>query len=165
LNNVKEEQTHLAKLAASYPDKRFSKLYRLVCHPQWLMKALDAIRPNKGFNTPGTDGMRGEDLDQEQIEQLADQMRPLGLPSAADKVVQSAIKLVLEPIYECVFRDCSHGFRPERSCQTALRAYLRSGTPTWTIEGDLKSYFDTINHGVLLSLLAPRRLPTNACLN
>src|SRR5438128_7922474 len=69
-------------------------------------------------------------------------MRKLGIPSAADKVVQSAIKLVLEPIYECVFRDCSHGFRPERSCQTALRAYMRSGTPTWTIEGDLKSYFD-----------------------
>ncbi len=81
------------------------------------------------------------------------QLRPLGLPSAADKVVQSAIKLVLEPIYECVFRDCSQGFRPERSCQTALRAYVRSGTPTWTIEGDLKSYFDPIDHGVLLSLL------------
>src|SRR5258708_10253068 len=75
------------------------------------------------------------------------------MPSAEDKVVQRAIKLVLEPIYECVFRDCSHGFRPERSGQTALRAYLRRGTPTWTIEGDLKSYFDTIDHGVLLSLL------------
>ncbi len=175
LNNVKQEQTHLAKLAASYPDKRFGKLYRLICHPEWLMKALDAIRSNKGFNTPGTDGVRGEDLEQEQIEQLAEKLRtgtyqptpvrrvyipkrtgklrPLGLPSAEDKVVQSAIKLVLEPIYECVFRDCSHGFRPERSCQTALRAYLRSGTPTWTIEGDLKSYFDTIDHGVLLNLL------------
>src|SRR5438128_8363366 len=52
--------------------------------------------------------------------------RPLGVPSAQDKVVQSAIKLILEPIYESVFRDCSHGFRPERSCQTALLAYLRS---------------------------------------
>src|SRR5207249_4966692 len=145
---------------------------------------LDAIRANKGYNTPGTDGVRGEDLDWKQMEQLAEklrtgtyqptpvrrvyipkrtgQLRPLGLPSAEDKVVQSAIKLVLEPIYECAFRDCSHGFRPERSCQTALRASLRSGTPTWTIEGDLKSYFDTIDHGVLLSLLAARRLPTNA---
>src|SRR5258708_11912373 len=75
------------------------------------------------------------------------------MPSAEDKVVQRAIKLVLEPIYEGVFRACAHGFRPERSCQTALRAYVRSGTPTWTIEGDLKSYFDTIDHGVLLSLL------------
>jgi RNA-directed DNA polymerase len=175
VNNVKQEQTHLAKLAARYPDKRFGKLYRLICQPAWLMSALDAIRANKGFNTPGTDGMKGEDLDQHRIEQLAEKLRngtyqptpvrrvyipkrsgklrPLGLPSAEDKVVQSAIKLVLEPIYECVFRDCSHGFRPERSCQTALRAYVRSGTPTWTIEGDLKSYFDTIDHGVLLSLL------------
>ncbi len=175
MNNVKQEQTHLAKLAANHPDKRFCKLYRLICHPEWLTKALDAIRPNKGFNTPGTDGVRGEDLDQTRIEQLAEKLRngtyqptpvrrvyipkrsgklrPLGLPSAEDKVVQSAIKLALEPIYECVFRDCSHGFRPERSCPTALRAYVRSGTPTWAIEGDLKSYFDTIDHGVLLSLL------------
>ena len=120
LNNVKQEQTHLAKLAASHPDKRFGRLYRLICQPAWLIKALDAIRPNQGFNTPGTDGMRGEDLDWEQIKRLAEQLRngtyqptpvrrvyipkrsgqlrPLGLPSAADKVVQSAIKLVLEPI-------------------------------------------------------------------
>ncbi|MBO0793959.1 MAG: group II intron reverse transcriptase/maturase [Ktedonobacteraceae bacterium] len=175
MNNVKQEQTHLAKLAASEPEKRFSKLYRLICQPEWLRKALDAIRANKGFNTPGTDGIRGEDLEEKQIEQLAEKLRtgtyqptpvrrvyipkrngklrPLGLPSAEDKVVQNAIKMVLEPIYECVFRDCSHGFRPERSCQTALRAYLRSGTPTWTIEGDLKSYFDTVHHGLLLTIL------------
>ena len=75
LNNVKQEQTHLAKLAASNPDKRFCKLYRLICHPEWLMKALDAIRANKGFNTPGTDGVRGEDLDWKQMEQLAEKLR------------------------------------------------------------------------------------------
>ncbi len=175
LNNVKQEQTHLAKLAATHPDKRFCRLYRLICQPEGLMKALDAIRANKGFNTPGTDGVRGEDLDLDRMEQLAEKLRtgayqptpvrrvyipkrsgklrPLGLPSAEDKVVQSAIKLAREPIYEWVFRECSHGFRPERSCQTALRADLRSGTPTWTIEGDLKSSFDTIDPGVLLSLL------------
>ena len=131
LNNVKQEQIHLAKLAANDPDKRFHKLYRLVCQPEWLNKALDAIRANKGLNTPGTDGVRGEDLDQDRIEQLAEKLRmgtyqptpvrrvyipkrtgklrPLGLPSAEDKVVQSAIKLILEPLYECVFQDCSHG--------------------------------------------------------
>ena len=75
MNNVKQEQTHLAKLAANHPDKRFCKLYRLICHPEWLTKALDAIRPNKGFNTPGTDGVRGEDLDQTRIEQLAEKLR------------------------------------------------------------------------------------------
>ena len=72
---LKQEQTHLAKLAASHPDKRFGKLYRLICQSQWLKKALDTIRANKGFNTPGTDGMRGEDLDQGRIEQLAEKLR------------------------------------------------------------------------------------------
>ena len=75
LNNVKQEQIHLAKLAANDPDKRFCKLYRLVCQPEWLSRALDAIRANKGFNTAGTDGMRGEELDQDPIEQLAEKLR------------------------------------------------------------------------------------------
>jgi retron-type reverse transcriptase len=83
-------------------------------------------------------------------------LRPLGLPSAADKVVQSALKLLLEPIYETAFRDCSHGFRPARSCHTALKAHLLSHTPTWTLEGDLESFFDRIEHGILLTLLRKR---------
>src|SRR6266508_78876 len=161
MNDVEKERAHLARLAAADPTKRFRELHRLLCQRSWLEAALDAIRANKGFNTPGADGVRGADLDTGRLDELAEKLRtgtyqptpvrriyipkrtgklrPLGLPSAEDKVVQSAIKLILEPIYECVFRDCSHGFRPERSCQTALRAYLRSGTPTWTIEGDWHS--------------------------
>jgi retron-type reverse transcriptase len=144
MKTVKVEQTHLAKLAAADPHKRFRRLYRRICDPDWLNAALDAIRANKGFNTPGTDGVKGDDLDQAQIDRLAAQLRqgtyhptpvrrvfipkrngklrPLGLPSAADKVVQSALKLLLEPIYETAFRDCAHGFRPARSCHTALKA-------------------------------------------
>ena len=161
---VNLEQAHLAKLAAADPTKRFRRLYRLLCHPAWLRAALDTIRPNKGFNTPGTDGIKGEDLDEAHLVRLAERLRtgtyqptpvrrifipkrngkrrPLGLPSAEDKVVQSALKLLLEPIYECVFRTCSHGFRPKRSCHTALKAHLLSRTPTWTIEGDVESFFD-----------------------
>ena len=78
------------------------------------------------------------------------------VPSAEDKVVQSAIKLILEPLYEPLFRACSHGFRPRRSCHTALQTILLRGTPTWTIEGDLERYFDTIDHGILLTLLRKR---------
>lgn len=178
MRSVKVEQTHLAKLAAANPDKRFRRLYRLICDPVWLNAALDAIRSNKGFNTPGTDGVKGEELEQAQIEHLADQLRqgtyrptpvrrvfipkrngklrPLGLPSATDKVVQSALKLLLEPIYETAFRDCAHGFRPARSCHTALKAHLLSHTPTWTVEGDLESFFDRIDHGILLTLLRKR---------
>jgi group II intron reverse transcriptase/maturase len=175
MRTVQQEQAHLAKLAAANPTKRFGKLYRLLYQRQWLDTALAAIRSNKGFNTPGPNGVRGSDLDAARLDKLAEQLRngtyqptpvrrifipkrngqlrPLGLPSAEDKVVQSAIKLILEPIYEQCFRDCSHGFRPQRSCHTALRAALLQRTPTWTIEGDLQSYFDTIDHGVLLTLL------------
>jgi group II intron reverse transcriptase/maturase len=175
MNNVEAERTHLNKLAAANPQKRFRKLYRLISNRTWLEAALAAIRSNKGFNTPGVDGLKGEDLDAEWLDKLVEQLRngtyqpspvqrvfipkrngklrPLGKPTAADKVVQSAIKLVLEPIYEQTFCACSHGFRPKRSCHTALRDCLLQRTPTWTIEGDLKSFFDKIDHGVLLTLL------------
>jgi group II intron reverse transcriptase/maturase len=178
MRTVKVEQAHLAKLAAADPHKRFRRLYRVICDPVWLTAALDAIRSNKGFNTPGTDGVKGDDLDETQIARLADQLRqgafhptpvrrvfipkrngklrPLGLPSAADKVIQSALKLLLEPIYETAFRDCSHGFRPAHSCHTALKAHLLSHTPTWIMEGDLESFFDRIDHGILLTLLRKR---------
>jgi group II intron reverse transcriptase/maturase len=175
MHNVATEQRHLAKLAATQPHKRFRKLYRLVSHRLWLEAVRDAIRTNKGFHTPGVDGLKGSDLDTERLERLADKLRkgtyepkpvrrtfvpkrngklrPLGLPSAEDKVVQSAIKLVLEPIYEQAFRDCSHGFRPRRSCHTALRAYALRRTPTWTIEGDIESCFDSLSHGLIVRLL------------
>ena len=72
---VNLEQAHLAKLAAADPTKRFRRLYRLLCHPAWLRAALDAIRPNKGFNTPGTDGIKGEDLDEAHLVRLAERLR------------------------------------------------------------------------------------------
>jgi retron-type reverse transcriptase len=115
MNNVATEQTHLAKLAATHPHKRFRKLYRLVSNRLWLEAARDVIRTNKGFKTPGLDGLKGSDLTPERLAQLAEKLRkgtyepkpvrrtfvpkrngklrPLGLPSAQDKVVQSAIKL------------------------------------------------------------------------
>ncbi len=178
MNDVEKERAHLARLAAADPTKRFRELHRLLCQRSWLEAALDAIRANKGFNTPGADGVRGADLDTGRLDELADKLRtgtyqptpvrrvyipkrngkrrPLGLPTAEDKVVQSALKLVLEPLYEPLFRPSSHGFRPALGCHTALRALLLRGTPTWTIEGDIASFFDRIDHGVVLSLLRKR---------
>jgi retron-type reverse transcriptase len=175
MQNVAKEPAHLAKFAATHPHKRFRKLYRLVSHRLWLAAAREASRTNKGFNSPGVDGRKGSELDPERLERLADKLRqgtyapkpvrrifvpkrngklrPLGLPSAEDKVVQSAIKLVREPIYAQAFRDGSHGFRPRRRCHTALRAAALRRTPPWTSEGDIKSCFDRLSHGLIGRLL------------
>ena len=84
-------------------------------------------------------------------------MRPLGIPTWSDKLVQEAIRLVLEAYFEPQFSDRSHGFRPRRGCHTALQAVHRTwnGT-TWFIEGDISGCFDNIDHQVLLSILAER---------
>ena len=82
---------------------------------------------------------------------------PLGIPSFTDKLIQDAIRQILESIYEPIFSVFSHGFRPNRSCHTALQQaskYFR-GTK-WFIEGDIKGCFDNIDHNVLLSLISKK---------
>jgi RNA-directed DNA polymerase len=84
--------------------------------------------------------------------------RPLGIPAVKDRIVQTAIKLVIEPIFENEFLDCSYGFRPGRGCKDALREVdgcLKAGN-SWVVDADLKSYFDTIEHGKLLEQLGQR---------
>lgn len=80
-------------------------------------------------------------------------LRPLGISSPRDKIIQQAMLMVMETVLEPKFHDTSHGFRPKRGCHTALRA-VRSwrGVP-WIIEGDIKSYFDSIDHNLLADLL------------
>ena len=79
--------------------------------------------------------------------------RPLGIPTVKDRVVQMAIKLVIEPIFEKTFRDSSHGFRPERGGKDALRevdVWLKAGY-TWVVDADIKGYFDNINHVLMMN--------------
>jgi RNA-directed DNA polymerase len=79
--------------------------------------------------------------------------RPLGIATVKDRVVQTALKLVMEPIFEKDFRPVSYGFRPERGCKDALRVVhqaLKEGY-TWVVDADLQSYFDTIPKEPLLS--------------
>jgi len=73
-------------------------------------------------------------------------MRPLGIPTVKDRVVQMAIKRVIEPIFEHTFRDSSHGFRPERGCKDALRrvdAWLKAGY-NWVVDADIKATSTTL---------------------
>lgn len=83
--------------------------------------------------------------------------RPLGIPTSQDRIVQSALKMILEPSYEQEFRNSSHGFRPKRSCITGLRNVAnRFPRSTWIIEGDISGCYDNSHHGRLMSLLRQR---------
>src|SRR5713226_3915352 len=84
-------------------------------------------------------------------------LRPLGIPSFRDKLLQTVLKLILEAIYEPTFAESSHGFRPERSCHTALEQIKSKMTGTrWWVEGDIKGFFDHVNHETLLRILNKR---------
>src|SRR5262249_12150071 len=84
--------------------------------------------------------------------------RPLGIPGVRDRVVQQATKLVIEPIFEAHFRDCSFGFRPRRSAHQALekvRTVANQGM-RWEVDADIKSFFDEIDFDVVLKLVSRR---------
>lgn len=81
-------------------------------------------------------------------------MRPLGIPTFTDKIVQEVLRMILEAVYEPIFQDCSHGFRPNRSCHTALKTIKKEFNGIrWFVEGDIKGCFDNINHQVLVDII------------
>ena len=83
--------------------------------------------------------------------------RPLGIPTVKDRVAQMAVKLIIEPLFEADFLDCSHGFRPRRDNKEAAQlTHHYSNTHKWVVDVDLKSYFDTINHEMLIKLVERR---------
>ncbi len=93
-----------------------------------------------------------------EIPKGAGKLRPLGIPAVKDRIVQTALKLVIEPIFEWEFEDLSYGFRPGRGCKDALRAvdgWLKAGY-THVVDADLRSYFDTIPHEPLLARVGER---------
>ena len=84
-------------------------------------------------------------------------LRPLGIPSTEDKLVQEVVRIILETIYEPTFQNTSHGFRPKRSCHTALTLIQNQFTAVkWFIEGDIKGCFDNIDHHTLVAILRKR---------
>src|SRR5438034_2166832 len=144
-------------------------LYRQLYNPQLYLRAYARLYSNEGAMTKGTteetvDGMSLkkifkiiELLKQEQfrwtpvrrryIPKKNGKMRPLGLPTWTDKLVQEVIRSILEPYFEAKFRASSHGFRPDRGCHTALQTCKTQFRGTnWFIEGDIKGCFDNINH-------------------
>ncbi|GED32109.1 reverse transcriptase domain-containing protein [Brevibacillus centrosporus] len=179
--NVLERIAYLSKVATKDKERRFSKLYKIVQNQETLSYAWDCIRGNKGSKTAGVDRMTRAVLDEQRveiIESLSHSLRseeykpapvrrleipkgngkgkrPLGIPALRDRIVQQAVKMVLDAIYEPMFSESSHGFRPRHSCQTAISEIVPRKFD-WVIEGDIKGCFDNIRHTKLLRLLRVR---------
>ena len=158
---------------------KFERLYRILFNQEMYYAAYQRINAKVGNMTPGTDGTTIDSMSLTRIDKLIDALkdetyqpqparrvyipkkngkkRPLGIPSVDDKLVQEVIRMLLEAIFEGQFENCSHGFRPSRSCHTALMQVQNRFTGVkWFIEGDIKGFFDNIQHNVLIEVLRKR---------
>jgi group II intron reverse transcriptase/maturase len=179
---VRGLQRKLYLAAKERPGRGFGVLYDKVCRAEVLMEAWKRVAANHGGC--GVDGMTirqireeygvGRMLDETREELEAGKYRPavirrvyipkdngakrpLGIPTVKDRVVQMAVKLVIEPLYEADFLEGSYGFRPKRSNQQAVkRVHELANGLKWIVDIDLKSYFDTINHVRLMELVRKR---------
>jgi len=181
LDKSRELQRKLYLEAKRSRNRRFHALYDRIFRPDILRQAWEEVRRNGG--SAGEDGVTIEDVEREGVEQFLGQieqdlkagtyrpcpvlrvyipkadgrLRPLGIPTVRDRVVQQACKIVIEPIFEANFRDNSYGFRPKRSAQQAVTVVKKALiTGWWVVDADIQSYFDTIDHKMLMSLLKRR---------
>lgn len=156
-----------------------NELYRQLFNPHLYLLAYGRLYSNHGAMTPGADGETVDGMSLDKIGGIIDALRheryrfrpvkrtyipkkngkkrPLGLPSWMDKLVGEVIRLLLEAYYEPTFSAHSHGFRPRRGCHTALTEVATNWTGTvWFIEGDISDCFGSLDHDVLLSILAEK---------
>src|SRR3954471_5373547 len=182
---VRRMQTKLHCWAAGDPGRRFDDLYNLVHDPGFLLMAWQRVAGNTGSRTPGVDratvaqirsrigveAFLGEvreqlkartfcpvEVRQVMIPKASGKLRSLGIPTVADRVVQAALKLVMEPIFEADFAPCSYGFRPNRRAQDAVAEihFLASHGYEWVAEADIQACFDSIEHTPLIDRMRRR---------
>src|SRR3954464_5593059 len=180
-SRVSEMQTKLHRWAAADPGRRFDDLFNFVHDPATLVVAFERVAGNQGANTPGVDGLtvawveefvgvpgflddlrsavkagtfRPLPVRERKIPKPggSGKLRKLGIPVIADRVVQAALKLVLEPIFEADFEPVSYGFRPKRRAQDAIAEIHHYGTQgyRWVLDADIEACFDSIDHAALM---------------
>jgi RNA-directed DNA polymerase len=180
-------QTKLHRWAVADRGRRFGDLFNFVYDPATLLVAFARVSGNTGANTPGVDGLTADQVEQVVgvpgfLDALAasikdgsfrpwpvrqrlipkghgsGKLRSLGIPVLADRVVQAALKLVLEPIFEADFQPVSYGFRPNRRAHDAIAEIQLFGTHgyRWVLDADIEACFDQISHSALLDRVRMR---------
>jgi RNA-directed DNA polymerase len=180
-------QAKLHRWAVADPGRRFDDLFNFVCDPATLSVAFERVAGNRGARTAGVDGLTVADVEDlvgvpgflhDLRAALRDgsfrplpvrerkipkpggsgKVRALGIPTVADRVVQAALKLVLEPIFEADFAPCSYGFRPRRRAHDAIAEIHHFGTRgyRWVLDADIEACFDTIDHAALMDRVRAR---------
>jgi RNA-directed DNA polymerase len=177
-------QTKLHQWAKADPGRRFDDVFNLVYDPAFLVVAWGRVRSNKGARTAGVDGIAPRDVDAETVRDMLAELREdlkahrfvpqmvrettipkasgkirrLGIATTRDRIVQAALKLVLEPIFEADFKPCSYGFRPKRRAHDAVAEIrlLASTSDEWALDGDIAACFDEISHSGLLGRMRHR---------
>ena len=179
-------QRKLHRWATDDPHRRFDDLFNLVADPAFLVVAWDRVRGNRGARSAGVDGVAPrsivfgrdaflhrlrDDLKARRFEPVpvrermipkpgTTKRRRLGIPTARDRTVRAALKLVLEPIFEADFKPCSHGFRPRHRAQDAIAEIFYLASPPrnyeWVLEGDITACFDEIDHSALMGRVRHR---------
>ena len=159
----------------------FTRLYRYMLRPDMYYRAYQNLYANKGAATRGVDDDTADGFSEEKVNGIiaaltdgsytpkpvrreyirkkhnSKKKRPLGIPTFTDKLVQEVLRMILEAVYEPVFSYYSHGFRPNRSCHTALNSLKKEFTGvSWFVEGDIKGCFDNIDHHVLVNIIGKK---------
>jgi RNA-directed DNA polymerase len=180
-------QAKLHRWAAADPGRRFDDLFNLVGDPATLLVGFERVAGNQGARTAGVDGFTVADVEREMgfpdfLDQVrralktgefrplpvrerkipkpggSGKVRKLGIPTVTDRVVQAALKLVLEPIFEADFEPVSYGFRPLRRAHDAIAEIHYYGTHgyRWVLDADIEACFDSIDHSALLDRVRRR---------
>ena len=179
MNPTSEILERINRSSNQHHDGVFTMLYRYLLREDIYYAAYQKLYSNKGSVTKGVDDDTADGFGDEYVSAIINDLkggtyqpkpvrrkyilkangkqRPLGIPSFRDKLVQEAVRMILEAIYEPVFYDQSHGFRPNRSCHTALKQIkIDFHGAKWFIEGDIRGCFDNINHNVLIATLGKK---------
>jgi group II intron reverse transcriptase/maturase len=187
MQNAEVVLSMLGQKSAQNSEYVFDRLYRNLFNPDFYLLAYSTIYAKEGNMTEGVDGETIDGFNTKKVEEIIallkqetyspkpvrrtyipkknGTLRPLGIPTFQDKLVQEVVRLLLQAIYEPIFKGTSHGFRPGKSCHTALTQLKTTCKGTnWVIEGDIKGFFDNIDHVKLLEILS-RKISDGRFLN